>query len=120
MSSEVGFRSGLLRQGDVLFVSVDTVPGDGRIEREETADLHVLGEGEATGHAHLAVGPALRLETWSCSRRWTSRVRRRYLFVREAATLSYEEHLPIVLARGVYEVRRQREYRPERSVWVAD
>jgi hypothetical protein len=36
------------------------------------------------------------------------------------ATLVHEEHLPLVLFEGVYEVRRQREYRPERSSWVAD
>jgi hypothetical protein len=120
MSSEVGFPSGLIRQGDMLLIPVDAVPGQGTIEHDETADRHVLAEGEATGHAHAAVGQALRLARWSYSRRWAPPERRRYLFVVEAATLSHEEHLPIVIAPGIYEVRRQREYRPARSVWVAD
>jgi hypothetical protein len=36
------------------------------------------------------------------------------------AELVHEEHVPIALPAGTYEVRRQREYRPQRSVWVAD
>jgi hypothetical protein len=120
MSDEVGRASGLIRQGDVLLIPVDAVPGHGTIEHEETADRQVLAQGEATGHGHVAVGQALRLAQWSHSRRWAPPERRRYLFVDEAATVSHEEHLPIVIAPGIYEVRRQREYRPARSVWVAD
>ena len=85
------------------------------------ADRHLLAEGEATGHAHVVVGNELRLAEWSRRHRWGPSEQRRYLIVEGEATLVHEEHLPLVVAAGVYEVRRQREYRrPDRSSWVAD
>ena len=88
---------------------------------DHTADRHLLAEGEATGHAHVVVGNELRLAEWVRPRRGTSAQRRTYLVVEGEATLVHEEHLPLVVAEGVYEVRRQREYRrPDRSSWVAD
>jgi hypothetical protein len=53
------------------------------------------------------------------ARRWGRSLSRRYLVVK-SGVLVHEEHRPVELAAGVYELRRQREYRPERSVWVAD
>ena len=115
-------RAGFLRQGDVLLVRVEEIPGEESVVvSEETADRHLLAEGEATGHAHVVVGNELRLAEWSRRRRWGPSEQRRYLVVEGEATLVHEEHLPLVVAAGVYEVRRQREYRrPDRSSWVAD
>ena len=116
-------RAGFLRQGDVLLVRVDAIPERrvGLVVSEQTADRHLLAEGEATGHAHVVVGNELRLAEWSRRRRWGPSEQRRYLVVEGEATLVHEEHLPLVVAEGVYEVRRQREYRrPDRSSWVAD
>jgi hypothetical protein len=79
----------------------------------------VLAEGEATGHAHVVVGGSQLVERRE-SRRWSRPLVTRYVRVEHPAVLEHEEHLPVELAVGVYEVRRQREYRPERSVWVAD
>jgi hypothetical protein len=78
----------------------------------------VLAEGEATGHAHVVVGRSRLLEQRE-ARRWGRSLSRRYLVVK-SGVLVHEEHRPVELAAGVYELRRQREYRPERSVWVAD
>ena len=111
-------RSGLSRQGDVLLVPVDGVPEDGSTT-ESLGSRHVLAEGEATGHAHVVAGRS-RLMEWRRPRRWAAPQTRRYLVVEQPAVLSHEEHLPIDLDPGIYEVRRQREYRPHRSVWVAD
>ena len=114
--------AGLLRQGDLLLVPVGAVPEDGSVLSEASADAHVLAAGEATGHAHVLHGRALRLlELRERSGRWGYRPpARRYVFVDEPARLVHEEHLPITVGTGVYEVRRQREYRPARSVRVAD
>ncbi len=79
----------------------------------------MLAEGEATGHAHVVAGRS-RLVEWRRRRRYAAPETRRFLVVEQPARLSHEEHLPIELDPGVYEVRRQREYRPQRSVWVAD
>jgi hypothetical protein len=40
--------------------------------------------------------------------------------VDETATLIHEEHLPIMLSRGLYRVRRQREYSPLRIGRIED
>jgi hypothetical protein len=122
MSSENGAaRGGLIRQGDVLLVPVGSVPGgQGEMVSGRRAERHVLAEGEATGHAHVVSGSGLELVEWERPRRWAAPERRRYLVVEAEATLVHQEHLPLVVPAGVYEVRRQREYRPQRAVWVAD
>jgi len=112
----------LLRQGDVLLVRVAEIPEvPTAVVSVREGDRHVLAEGEATRHAHVVAGPGLRLAEWRRTRRWGAPPeQRRFLVVEGEATLSHQEHLPLTVPAGVYEVRRQREYRPERSVWVAD
>ncbi len=48
-------------------------------------------------------------------RRYAAPVRTTYLLVEgnTRAVLAHEEHDPLLVAPGVYEVRRQREYRPK-------
>src|SRR3954469_10248285 len=97
---------GLLRQGDVLLVPVVAVPRQvDQVPRED--GRLVLAEGEATGHAHALQGSAVELVR---ARRWG----RLYLVVEgdAPATLVHEEHDPVAVAPGLYEVRRQREYEP--------
>ena len=111
----------LLRQGDVLLVPVAGIPDLGVVDSERTASRHALAEGAATGHAHVVVGGTLRLTQWRRSRRWAAPERRTFLVVDDVdATLVHEEHLPLVVARGTYEVRRQREYRSGGWARVSD
>jgi hypothetical protein len=122
MSKAVSGPSGLIRQGDVLLVPVEGIPEDGD---QYVADRHVLARGEASGHAHVAVGRALRLQITGWRRPWGWRgpaERSTFLVVEDddVATLVHEEHLPITVPSGTYEVRRQREYRPDSWVEVAD
>lgn len=120
MSKKVSDPRGLIRQGDLLLVPVDSVP-EGGTASEERADRFVLAEGEATGHAHVAVGTQLRLAAWEGPRRWWAPERRTFLTVPgEGARLVHEEHLPLVVPQGLYEVRRQREYRANGWAEVAD
>jgi hypothetical protein len=102
----------LVRQGDLLLVPVPDLPpglskvGSGRL---------VLLEGEATGHAHVVDDERASLYGWVSSAR--------YLCVEgeSPVMLVHDEHDPLPLSPGVYEVRRQREYVPQRrSRWVAD
>ncbi len=119
--SEANSVPALLRQGDVLLVQVAEIPDLGEVDSELTASRHVLAEGEATGHAHVAIGERLRLTEWRRSRRWAAPERRTFLIVEdEAATLIHEEHLPLVVPHGLYEVRRQREYRATGWAEVVD
>jgi hypothetical protein len=108
---------GLLRQGDVLLVPVERLPED--LAVTASGARLVLAEGEATGHAHAVVSDSAELvETPDGTL---------YLVVasESPAALVHEEHEPIPLTPGAYEVKRQREYapRPESGTsfrWVAD
>jgi hypothetical protein len=112
MSTDEGsVGRGLVRQGDLLLVPVAAVPehapklGSGRL---------VLLTGEATGHAHVVDDERASLHGWGALR---------YLQVDgdSPAILVHDEHDPLSLGPGAYEVRRQREYVPQRrSRWVAD
>lgn len=115
-----GSIRGIVRQGDVLLVPVEEIPGAGGRAVEEGSHF-VLAEGEATGHAHVVLG-AGRLFRPGLDRGSAGT----YLLVEEPATLVHDEHDAIGLAAGAYEVRRQREYMPpvprrrEAFRWVAD
>ena len=110
---------GIVRQGDVLLVPVDELPG-GKGVTVEDGTRFVLAEGEATGHAHVVHGRTRLL------RSLVSREERLHLLVEEVATLVHDEHDPIALATGAYRVVRQREYTPpaprrrQTFRWVAD
>jgi hypothetical protein len=104
---------GLVRQGDLLLVPVGGLPDNAR--RLGSGRL-VLAEGEATGHAHVVEDERASLFDWH----WGADT---YLVVEgvDPVVLWHEEHDPLPLRPGVYEVRRQREYVPQRRArWVAD
>lgn len=109
----------LLRQGDVLLVPVDELPQDSlAVDEDHAAREHVLAEGEATGHSHVLEGTDVRRVVLHRSQRWAPPLRWTYVVVEhDGAILKHEEHLPIPVEAGVYEVRRQREYQPSRR-WV--
>jgi hypothetical protein len=95
---------GLIRQGDLLLVPIAELP---ERAREGRRGRLVLAEGEATGHAHVVDDDRASLHRHP----WSSDL---YLSVvgDEPVFLVHEEHDPLALTPGVYEVRRQREYVP--------
>ena len=105
---------GAIRQGDVLLVPVEMKRGvhRGSVYRHTTV---VLAHGEATGHAHRIVDAPVQL-------RIVRPIGRRLLFVHgdEPVTLQHDEHDPLQVPPGVWEVRRQREYVPWGFRRVAD
>lgn len=80
------------RQGDLLFIEVKQLPLD--IKPASS----VLATGEATGHKHKAKGELLVFKT------------RDKTFLQGSGTILHEEHSPLFLPEGSYEMRRQREY----------
>ena|SRR5688572_19733074 len=96
------------RQGDVFVVTVDRLPPGHR----ESHSL-VLAKGEMTGHAHrIAESDAATASLIDG---------RMFLEVGAAqATLTHDEHAPITLPRGCYEIRIQREYAPAEIRRVVD
>ncbi len=112
----------VIRQGDVLLIPIER--GDPRyigvtrrsgtsLGREDTDEgsVIVLAHGEATGHHHHVKSRKAVMRSQAISGRRTPR--RRILHVgHEGATLEHQEHSPIALAPGRYEVVRQTEYVP--------
>jgi hypothetical protein len=98
----------LWRQGDVFLIAATTLPAKGRADRRP-----ILAEGEVTGHAHRLADPAAG-QVFAVANQL-------YLEVHaDTATIIHEEHGPITLPRGGYEVRIQREYSPKEIRRVVD
>ena len=99
---------GLWRQGDVFIIPVPAVPDDARPHQP------VLAEGEVTGHSHRLADPrqgqVVRAPSGSL-----------FLNVTGAkAVVVHDEHLPVEIPRGTYEIRIQREYHPKEIRRVVD
>lgn len=101
----------MYRQGDVVIIECDRVDVAKEVDRE--GGRIVLAHGEVTGHAHAIASADATLFMDEATLN-------RYLDVRAPVTLDHEEHGHIELPSGFYEVRRQREYRPEGLRQVAD
>jgi hypothetical protein len=87
----------IYRQGDILFKKIKHLPSEISIK-----DDMVIAEGEATGHAHVLVNGAVFELLNSDSKL--------YIKSNENTKIIHNEHLPIKLETGAYEVIRQREY----------
>lgn len=97
------------RQGDVFIVPIKQLPGGLRSRRP------VLAEGEATGHAHRLADPAsAQVYADGDSDRLFLDV------IADSATVVHEEHGPITVPKGAYQIRIQREYHPREIRRVID
>jgi hypothetical protein len=99
----------LYRQGDVLIRQIESIPTQKSTKRVDG----VLAYGEVTGHAHQvedkSAAEVLEIESGL------------YLRVgEEGVRIVHEEHAPITLPAGNYEVTIQREYAPADIRNVAD
>ena len=90
----------MYRQGDVLLVKIDKLPS-GR--RSPSKDKIIL-RGEATGHAHRLVGGDL-FSVFGADRGM-------FIEIKTKGKVVHEEHGPLTLEKGFYEVVRQKEYSP--------
>lgn len=107
----------LYRQGDVLVIPVDTIPTDGTKPVGREHGKVILAHGEVTGHHHAIVDDDADLVTTEQAdelRMWLN------ITASGPVALTHQEHDTIMLPPGQYEVRRQREYTPERIVPVLD
>lgn len=101
------------RQGDVLIVDA-AYRGikDGGKELLEGNDI-VFMHGEVTGHAHRIVEPKAKARLFDVQAE-------RYLQVVQEATITHEEHAPIILCEGRYQQAFQVEEQGEEVRRVAD
>jgi len=96
------------RQGDVLFVKVEALPDDVILHKSD-----VIVEGEVTGHAH-------RLSQGRILEATEGRLFLEILDTSKESEVVHEEHHPVKLEPGYWEVVRQREYSPEAVRMVID
>lgn len=87
-----------LRQGDVLLHPIDKIP-EGAILQGALPTV-VLAEGEATGHAHTIAPKRGQVKHF---RKGTEV----YLEVNFPVILEHQEHAPLTVQPGIYQVRRQ-------------
>lgn len=109
-----------IRQGDVLLK-----PTRKKLSANATAVTDqgrtILAYGEVTGHAHEVIAAtAIGEDHVPPMQLFEEPDGSRLLVVRGPATLRHEEHGPIALAPGQYEVIRQVEYTPSAIRQVAD
>ena len=103
------------RQGDVLITRIAALPTAlKKVPRDN--ERVILAYGEVTGHSHALAERHCELFTPTAPGGSVT-----YLEVKKAiAALTHDEHATIELEPGVYEITRQREYRPEAIRNVAD
>lgn len=100
------------RQGDVMLIRVAKAPKTAK--KQAVKDRIVLAYGEVTGHAH-AIHDLDQAELLVEEKNKTS-----YVSAKGKLFLTHEEHDAIEIPKGVYEVRRQREFAPEANHFVHD
>jgi hypothetical protein len=98
---------GVWRQGDVFIVPIKKFPGGLRSRRP------ILAEGEVTGHAHRLSDP-VSAQVYGDSDGLYLQV------TADSATVVHEEHGPITVPKGTYQIRIQREYHPKEIRRVVD
>jgi hypothetical protein len=100
----------IYRQGDVLLKPVSKIPKSQRCAVKN--GRFVLADGEATGHAHTICELDCTL--------FIDDQQRLFMRTDDGCTLMHQEHGPISVDPGKYEVVRQREYAPGEIRNVAD
>lgn len=108
----------IVRQGDVLLVSADSIPEDAKPVPRDQGRL-VLAYGEVTGHMHQLVGVDTPL-TDDDAVMLTTAESATFVRLAKKAQLVHEEHGSIGVPAGTYEVIRQVEYTPWGERRVAD
>ncbi|MBI5847174.1 MAG: hypothetical protein HZB31_04370 [Nitrospirae bacterium] len=89
------------QQGDVIIRSIKEIPAYAkRVVRQRRG--FILAEGEATGHAHVIEEEIEMYEMNGIL----------YLKADRPVTVKHEEHKPVSLDKGVYEIGIVREYDP--------
>jgi len=97
----------MYRQGDVLLIPVENPISTRFLKyvRRKKGQGIILATGEATGHHH-------RVRETS-AREYRGPGQTRYLKVgAKGATMTHEEHDPVAIPEGVFQVVQQREYEP--------
>lgn len=111
----------MFAQGDLLIERVDDASPSGAIIKALSDHATVLAEGEVTGHRHAIFDRVTMFRDDALARGVPAELYVGHVRVDDAtARIVHEEHDPIVLLKGTYRVRRQRELEPKDARIVAD
>jgi hypothetical protein len=103
----------LCAQGDILIERVDDDVRSDAILRSVRDGPVIIAEGEATGHHHRLLGSVAMYRDDAIARDIPRGLYIAHVEVRSpTARLVHEEHAPILLEKGTYRVRRQRQLEP--------
>jgi hypothetical protein len=91
----------LIQQGDVLISKVNSIPKAAKTLYPKSRG-YVLAEGETTGHAHVITDTA-SVEMYETDEQV-------YMKVLKEITVTHEEHNPVVVEPGIYQVGKVQEY----------
>lgn len=89
-----------IQQGDCLLQRVEVIP-DAAKRIKPKGGRHVLAEGEVTNHCHAIAAKGTNLFMLDA---------RMFVEVKARTQVVHEEHKPVTLVPGVYEVTRVQEY----------
>lgn len=93
-----------IQHGDVLIMKVKNLPENTIKVKPDNRGI-VLAEGESTGHAHT-------IEDVSMAQLFKTIDNIMYLKTENPVTLKHQEHKPIIIEPGIYEIGRVVEYNP--------
>lgn len=90
-----------IQQGDIIFVKIEgKIPAEGK-RRERTERGFVIAEGEASNHFHVVKDADVLL---------VEKDGQLFIGCEGDVIVTHEEHKPVTLPAGDYEVRRVQEY----------
>ena len=88
----------LYRQGDVLFIPIEKIPANIKSRKDK-----ILANGEVTGHMH-------QFQQTACVQVYEDlNLKHQYIDVTQPSIIFHEEHLPIEIPIGKFEIRIGRE-----------
>lgn len=90
----------IYRQGDFLLERVEEIPEGAQPEKRDHG-LAIIGYGEVTGHHHSFVEPSAQILTIEMLR---------FIDAPQGVTVKHQEHKPITLPPGQYQITQQRQY----------
>lgn len=92
----------LYQQGDVLINKIDKLP-DNAIKDKIKKGKWIIAEGEATGHCHAIAEKEAIVYL---------KEGKKYVITKQGFNITHQEHKPITVDPGVYEIGIIREYDP--------
>ena len=88
-----------IQQGDLVIERIDKIPSDAKLVSQGNRK-HVLRQGEVTGHAHVIEDDVELYEKDGLF----------YLKAGKEVIIGHEEHKPVALQEGIYEISGVNEF----------